>query len=88
MVTQEALCCGLPALVTKTAGIADRYPEGLHDLLIPDPEDVTDLVARLRRWRVRLGRPWPELESFTQPLRAWTWDHMAAQVVALIEQTT
>ena len=39
----EALCCGLPALVSRSAGVAERYPAGLADLLIPDPDDPADL---------------------------------------------
>ncbi len=69
MVTQEALCCGLPAFVTASAGIADRYPPALTPLLLPDPEDASDLAARLRRWRDRLHQPWPELEAFARQLR-------------------
>ena len=44
----KALCCGLPALVSRGAGVAERYPDALNDLLIPDPEDSADLAARLR----------------------------------------
>ena len=42
---QEALCCGLPALVSRASGIAEQYPAELADLIIPDAEDV----ARSRR---------------------------------------
>ncbi len=86
--TQEALACGLPAYVTASAGIADRYPPDLADLLIPDPEDVPDLVARLRRWRAELGQPRPALETFAEQLRSHTWDHMAAEIVDRIERTS
>jgi glycosyltransferase involved in cell wall biosynthesis len=87
IVTQEALACGIPAFVTAAAGIADRYPPELSDLLIPDPEDVSDLAARLRRWRSGLGRPRPELALFSERLRAYTWDHMAAEIADVIERT-
>lgn len=87
MVTQEALACGVPALVTASAGIADRYPPGLSDWLIPDPEDPSDLADRLRRWRGGVGRPDPELALFSERLRSYTWDHMAAAIVELIERT-
>jgi glycosyltransferase involved in cell wall biosynthesis len=83
---QEALCCGLPALVSASAGVAERYPEGLASMLIPDPDDVTDVVARLRHWRERIGRPWPELESFSKELRDYTWDDMSARIVERIER--
>ena len=41
--------------VTDTAGIAERYPAALQPLLIPDPNDATDLAARLRAWRSAAG---------------------------------
>jgi glycosyltransferase involved in cell wall biosynthesis len=82
---QEALCCGLPAIVSASAGVAERYPEGLRDLLLPDPEDAADLAARLRRWRAALGRPRPALESFSAALRAHTWDDMAGRIASIIE---
>lgn len=87
LVTQEALCCGLPAFVTRTAGIAERYPEALHDLLIPDPDDAADLAARLRRWREAAGQPRPELASLSATLRAYTWDDMAARIAGILEET-
>ena len=37
---QEALCQGLPALVSAGAGVAERYPTELHDLLLTDPKDA------------------------------------------------
>lgn len=82
---QEALCCGLPALVSASAGVAERYPEALQSLLIADPDDADDLAARIRRWRDGVGRPWPELESLSQALRSYTWNHMAARMVERIE---
>lgn len=82
---QEALCCGLPALVSASAGVAERYPEGLGSLLIPDPDDPSDLAARIRRWRDGVGRPWPELESFSRALRDYTWKDTAARMVDRIE---
>jgi len=84
LVTQEALCCGLPALITQTAGIAERFPEALQELLIPDPNDVTDLVERLRNCRAGLDRPHPALASFSEQLRASTWNHMAAQFLEIV----
>ncbi len=86
MVTQEALACGVPALVTASAGIADRYPAALADWLIPDPDDVADLTSRLRRWREGVGRPRPELAAFSEALRSYTWDHMAAAIAGVIER--
>jgi glycosyltransferase involved in cell wall biosynthesis len=46
----EALCCGLPAIVTRSAGVAEQYPPELgSQLLLSDPDDpeALDLRAKL-----------------------------------------
>ncbi len=40
LITHEALCSGLSAYVSASAGIAERYPPDLADLLIPDPDNI------------------------------------------------
>ncbi|MFO0907012.1 MAG: glycosyltransferase family 4 protein [Isosphaeraceae bacterium] len=85
LVTQEALCCGLPAFVTATAGIAERYPEELQDLLIPDPEDAPGLAAKLRRWHAARGSTGDAVSRFSARLRSYTWNDMAAQFMNLVE---
>lgn len=81
----EALCCGLPALVTQTAGVAERYPTELQDLLIPDPENVDDLVERLRGWHQRTEHYRRGVAALSEKLRAHSWTDMAAQIVGIIE---
>ena len=73
----EALCCGLPAFVSGSAGVAERYPPELADLLLPDPEDVGGLAERLRQWRDHSGAYLPALDRLSLQLRACTWDDMA-----------
>jgi glycosyltransferase involved in cell wall biosynthesis len=85
LVTQEALCCGLPAFITASAGIADRYPEDLRHFLIPNPEDPDDLAGRLRRWRSRIDADKAAVEPFSRMLRDHTWDRMSEQIVGIIE---
>ncbi len=83
----EALCCGLPALVTRTAGVAERYPVELQDWLLPDPDDAADLADRLRRWRERPEATRAALASLSERLRAVTWDDMAEQLVTIAESS-
>ena len=83
---QEALCCGLPALVSRASGIAEQYPAELAELIIPDAEDVADLAARLVRWR-NTAEEWREkIRPFSAALRDHTWRRMAEQIVATIER--
>ncbi len=82
---QEALCCGLPAFVSRSAGVAERYPAELQHLLIPDPEDVGDLVEHLRAWRARPAEYRNAVIAAGDKLRGYTWENMAARMIALIE---
>ncbi|AWM39606.1 Mannosylfructose-phosphate synthase [Gemmata obscuriglobus] len=77
----EALCCGLPALVTASAGVAERYPPELAHLLLPDPDDAPDLVQRLRRWRSDSAAVRGHLQVLSDTLRAFTWDDMGKRFV-------
>jgi len=87
LVTQEALCCGQPAFITRTAGIAERFPDELQTLLIPDPDDADDLADRLRAWQSEAGRMAPAVKGFSEQLRASTWDQMAQSFMAIVEGT-
>ncbi|HWE37784.1 MAG TPA: glycosyltransferase family 4 protein [Isosphaeraceae bacterium] len=82
---QEALCRGLPALVTATAGVAERYPAELAGLLLPDPDDAADLADRLRDWRGRLEGYRAAVAPLGAALRGWDWDRCAAAIVDLAE---
>jgi len=84
---QEALAAGLPALVSATAGVAERLPPALDGWRLQDPESDVELEQRLRAWRQQAdAAPWqPALEALSQQLRARTWDMMAAEIVALRE---
>ncbi len=83
----EALCCGLPALVSATAGVAERYPVNLGDLLIPNSEDAADLAARLRLWRDATHKYSNLVSELSEELRSYTWDDMAQNIVAKIESS-
>ena len=83
----EALCRGLPALVSASAGVAELYPASLGDLLITNPDDVSELVERLVVWRRDIDR----FRSLTAPLssrlRSRTWDTMAREIVSCAERS-
>ena len=81
---QEALCSGLPAFVTRTAGVAERYPAHLQDLLLDAPPSVADVVARLRSWRDDMNGYRERVAAFGAELRQRTWRDMARKMVELI----
>jgi glycosyltransferase involved in cell wall biosynthesis len=82
----EAICRGVPAVVSRSAGVAERYPPELDELLLNNPEDTEELAQRLVRavrnrqqyalHVRRLGDQWLD----------YSWDRMAAAMVRLIEE--
>jgi glycosyltransferase involved in cell wall biosynthesis len=83
---QEALCRGVPAMVTATAGVAERYPPELADLLLTDPNDVGNLIQKLRHWRPRRDEWRRRVLPLSASLRGYTWEMMAGRLVALAEE--
>ncbi len=83
----EALCCGLPAIVSSTAGVAERYPRSLHSLLLGDPNSADALVTCLKHWRDRAADLRAEVAALSTELRSRGWDDMARDIVALCEAT-
>ena len=82
----EAICRGLPTLVTASAGVAERYPDGLRELLITDPDDARELAERLLAWRANGARCRASSLQFATALRARTWDAMACDIVTAVER--
>jgi glycosyltransferase involved in cell wall biosynthesis len=83
----EAVCRGVPALVSRGAGVAERYPASLSEMLLPDPEDAADLASRLQRWRRSIAS-WKEgFGPLAGQLGRRTWADVAADIVALAEKT-
>ncbi len=81
----EALCCGLPAITTATAGVAERYTPALQDLLLPDANDTEDLVRRLYKWQERSNHYQERAIDLSAHLRRHTWDDMARDILSAIE---
>ncbi len=84
----EAICRGVPALVSASAGVAERYPSDLSDLLIANPNDPRELVERLIRWRTGCETFRSLAVPFSERLRARTWDAMAAEIAELVENAS
>lgn len=82
---QEALCMGLPSFVSSDSGVAERYPESLSGLLLPDPDDAADLAARLKSWRSQTDVMRRAVAPLGESLRARTWAVMAREIAAAID---
>jgi glycosyltransferase involved in cell wall biosynthesis len=86
LAVHEALCRGIPAIVSASAGVAERYPAALHQLLIADPNDSHELAERLRHWRSNIEQLRDAVVPVSATLRAWSWDAMAKAIVTRVEQ--
>jgi glycosyltransferase involved in cell wall biosynthesis len=83
----EAICCGVPAIVSACAGVAERYPAQLGGLLLRDPGDVGELVERMRAWRQSIDA-WKELvKPLMAEFRSRSWDTMAQEFVTLAQNS-
>jgi len=82
---QEAICRGIPAIVSKSAGVAEEYPAELEEMLLSEPEDSQELANRLRNWRGEIPIWKSRFASLADRLRKRWWDDMAREFVALAE---
>jgi glycosyltransferase involved in cell wall biosynthesis len=76
----EAICCGVPAIVSARAGIAELYPSSLADLLIADVEDPHGIAGRLSDWRKDIEGVAARIGPLSDRLRARTWSDMGAEI--------
>ena len=83
----EALCCGVPAMVTASAGVAERYTTEVAELLIPDPENADALAVRMLAWRRAIARWKERVQPVANELRARTWDTMSREIVQIAEES-
>jgi glycosyltransferase involved in cell wall biosynthesis len=87
LAVHEAICCGVPALVSADAGVAERYPHDLGQLLLRDPNDADNLARTLRECVSMSEDQRLALRRFSDDLRRRTWDDMAADIERLIESS-
>lgn len=80
----EALARGLPAIVSRRAGVAELYPAELQELLIDDVESVGELVRRLRAFRAARHELGARIAPLVERVRGRSWDQMASEIVELI----
>lgn len=81
---QEALCTGLPALVSADAGVAERYSPELRELLVHDPESARELETSLRAWRDREVELRQVTKRLSDQLRQRSWQTMAEEITHLL----
>jgi glycosyltransferase involved in cell wall biosynthesis len=81
---QEAICRGIPAMVSASAGVAERYESAFAPMLIPDPEDAGAMVQRLLAWRSKKEDWKARFQPFGDRLRSRTWRDTAVDIVSIV----
>ena len=66
------------------AGVAERYPDELSDLLLSDPPKAIDLADRLRLWRANMNDYSARVARFGAELRQRSWTDMSREIHELI----
>jgi glycosyltransferase involved in cell wall biosynthesis len=83
----EALCRGLGVMVTRSAGVVERFDDSMTEALLPDGIAPAQLAERLRSWRSDV-QGWRTRAAGTGArLRARSWFDMAAELVAVAQRT-
>lgn len=82
----EALCRGIPALVSATAGVAERFPAELRDLAIVEHESPDAWAGALERWTRSRIEYAARVAPFAEELRRTTWDAMAERLLSVLDQ--
>jgi glycosyltransferase involved in cell wall biosynthesis len=85
---QEALCRGVPAIVSATSGISERYPAQLSSLILRDPSSVEELCQRMLEWRGAVAAWKESIKPLAAELRGRSWHDMARDFVAVVENET
>ena len=80
----EAICRGLPAIVSARAGVAETYPADLRDLLIDDVEDPDEIAGRLQTWRRDMPGAAARVRALSARLGGRSWRDMSAEFVQAV----
>jgi len=85
LAVHEAVCMGVPVIVSASAGVAERLSSDLTELLLEDPQSASDLGTRLQRWRARSEEFRDRTRRAGAVLRARSWDDMSRDIADVAE---
>jgi glycosyltransferase involved in cell wall biosynthesis len=76
LAVQEALCAGLPAIVSRHAGVAEKYPASLNELLLSDPEDRHELAQKMEWVAQNLAALTAQTRETARHISEYSWNDM------------
>jgi glycosyltransferase involved in cell wall biosynthesis len=77
----EAICRGVPAIVSANAGVAELYPRDLQSYLLEHPEDHHELARKLRQSIANRQSARNAFAPLSAQLRQRSWRHMADEFI-------
>lgn len=80
----EAICRGVPAIVTSTAGVAERLPSQMAPLLLPADATAEAVASVLRRWSTETAGWRARATQLATTLATRTWEDMAADIARVV----
>ncbi len=85
LAVHEAVCTGVPVIVSASAGVAEQLSSHLAELLLDDAQSAGDLSVRLERWRGRQDEFRRRTRAAGAALRARSWDDMSREIASAAE---
>ncbi len=76
LVVQEAICSGVPVIVSTQAGVAERLPAQTYDLVL-QTEHEAELIEALRNWQQNRSHYLQAIERIRPSFSEYTWERMA-----------
>lgn len=81
----EAMLCGLPAIVSRQAGVSEIVTDGTDGLILEDPRDSQALAQLVRRLYVDTGLRDRLGSNAANAAARYTWERNVLGLKALIE---
>ncbi len=86
-VVLEAMACGLPAIVSKLAGVSDLIEDGKNGFLINDPANTKEIALKIQTIMDNKNRYKQIADNACSTAQKYTWDIIAVQTLLLFEKT-
>jgi glycosyltransferase involved in cell wall biosynthesis len=83
----EALCRGLSVMVSRQAGVVERFDPAMSDAVLPENITAAALADRLRAWRHDMPGWRSRALSTAARVRARSWSDMAVDFVDTVQNT-
>ncbi len=88
LAVHEAVCRGLPVIVSAAMGISERFPPELAEWIVQKLDSPEELAERLRQWRSRLEDAAGRFRPLAEQLRAYSWADMARDFRRAVREGT